>query len=156
MDIESLNQKGQDLAKDAQPADQVVVKEPLSSVNRRWDNLLEGIGERQVGKKTQELRYVFELWCLKIHWYVNGSQWFKNPNHLVHKYMYIYLISIPHRSCIFVLLLRSTKYLGLTVYWCILWNCIEICSKQQWGVLSGRVCIKCLFTFCSEIYKWPC
>lgn len=64
VDIESLNQKGQDLAKDAQPADQVVVKEPLSSVNRRWDNLLEGIGERQVhivGKKTQELRYVFEL-----------------------------------------------------------------------------------------------
>lgn len=55
VDIESLNQKGQDLAKDAQPADQVVVKEPLSSVNRRWDNLLEGIGERQVGKKSKNL-----------------------------------------------------------------------------------------------------
>lgn len=62
VDIESLNQKGQDLAKDAQPADQVVVKEPLSSVNRRWDNLLEGIGERQVGIQIKNMyRYVFEL-----------------------------------------------------------------------------------------------
>lgn len=55
VDIESLNQKGQDLAKDAQPADQVVVKEPLSSVNRRWDNLLEGIGERQVTRRKHTL-----------------------------------------------------------------------------------------------------
>lgn len=39
------------MTKDAQPTDQIVVKEPLSSVNRRWDNLLEGIGERQVRER---------------------------------------------------------------------------------------------------------
>lgn len=54
VDIESLNQKGQDLVNNAQPADQVVIKGNLSSVNIRWNNLLEGIGERQVNKIIQK------------------------------------------------------------------------------------------------------
>lgn len=54
VDIESLNQKGQDLVKNAQPADQDVIMGNLSSVNIRWNKLLEGIGERQVSKTIQK------------------------------------------------------------------------------------------------------
>jgi len=49
VDVESLNQKGNELIKESGSPDQaLIVKEPLTTVNRRWDNLLEGIGERQV------------------------------------------------------------------------------------------------------------
>lgn len=48
VDVESLNQKANDLAKDSTPEHAAVVKEPMSNVNKRWDNLLEGLGDREV------------------------------------------------------------------------------------------------------------
>lgn len=48
VDVEALNQKANDLAKDSTPEQAAIVKEPMSSVNKRWDNLLEGLGDREV------------------------------------------------------------------------------------------------------------
>ncbi|OWF34915.1 Dystonin [Mizuhopecten yessoensis] len=46
--IESLNQNGNDMVKESSSSDQaLVVKEPLTTVNKRWDGLLEGIADRQ-------------------------------------------------------------------------------------------------------------
>ena len=46
-DIEALNQKADELVKDTSPDQAVVVTEPMSAVNLRWDGLLDGIGDRQ-------------------------------------------------------------------------------------------------------------
>ena len=46
-DIESLNQKAGELVKDSSPDQAVVVTDPMTAVNKRWDGLLDGIGDRQ-------------------------------------------------------------------------------------------------------------
>lgn len=52
VEIESLNQNGNEMVKESSSGDQaLVVKEPLLAVNKRWDGLLEGIAERQVNKQ---------------------------------------------------------------------------------------------------------
>ena len=48
LDIEMLNQTAQDLTKDSPTETAAYIKSPMSDVNRKWEELLDGISDRKV------------------------------------------------------------------------------------------------------------
>ncbi|XP_076320048.1 microtubule-actin cross-linking factor 1, isoforms 1/2/3/4/5-like isoform X3 [Tachypleus tridentatus] len=47
VEIEALNRQAQELVERTSPDQALAIREPLAEINRRWDNLLRGIVERQ-------------------------------------------------------------------------------------------------------------
>ncbi|XP_022239565.1 microtubule-actin cross-linking factor 1-like isoform X12 [Limulus polyphemus] len=47
IEIEALNRQAQELVERTSPDQALAIREPLAEINRRWDNLLRGIVERQ-------------------------------------------------------------------------------------------------------------
>lgn len=48
IEVESLNRQAQELMERTSPDQAVAIREPLSDINKRWDDLLKNIVERQV------------------------------------------------------------------------------------------------------------
>lgn len=48
VEIESLNRQAHELMERTSPAQAKSIREPLAEINKRWDDLLKGIVDRQV------------------------------------------------------------------------------------------------------------
>lgn len=48
MEIEALNQQANELVRDTTEEQAAVVMEPMTTVNLKWDVLMDGIGQREV------------------------------------------------------------------------------------------------------------
>ena len=48
LDIQELNHTARDLTKDSPTEQSAVIKDPMTEVNRRWEELLNGVADRKV------------------------------------------------------------------------------------------------------------
>lgn len=48
VEVESINRQAHELMERTSPAQAKAIREPLADINKRWDELLKGIVDRQV------------------------------------------------------------------------------------------------------------
>ena len=69
LDLEVLNQQATELTKDSPTEQAAVIKEPMSDVNLRYDNLVDGISNRKVCVYPAYYAYFYILALLCCYMY---------------------------------------------------------------------------------------